>query len=104
MQLHARRASSLRDDVPHMRDETAHIWGTQILGGHPDSLGQLARASPGRTREKVVPRRAPPVLERTWMQPPFFSMSCLQTQRPRPVPTVPLVVKKGSKTCLMVAG
>jgi hypothetical protein len=36
------------------------------------------------------------------MEPPFFSTSCLQTQSPRPVPTVPLVVKKGSKIFFIV--
>ncbi len=45
--------------------------------------------------EKVVPCGSR-VRDRTIMEPPCFSMICLQTQRPRPFPVEPLVVKNGS--------
>src|SRR5665213_571278 len=49
----------------------------------------------GRTMENVVPCGSL-VRERTQMEPSCFSMICLQTQRPRPFPVDPLVVKNGS--------
>src|ERR1700760_3271579 len=53
--------------------------------------------------ENVVPRRRPSFVDRTLIDPRFCSTSCLHTQSPRPVPTVPLVVKKGSKILFVVA-
>jgi hypothetical protein len=60
-------------------------------------------ASRGSTTENVVPLRAPSRFDRTRMEPPFLSTSCLHTHRPRPVPTIPFVVKKGSKISFIVA-
>src|ERR1035441_3366557 len=60
-------------------------------------------ASCGSSTENVVPRRSPFILDRTRIEPPCFSTSCLHTHNPRPFPTVPLVVKKGSKMLLVVS-
>ena len=46
-----------------------------------------------------MPLDAPLLLERTRMVPACLSMICLLTQRPSLVPTVPFVVKNGSKIC-----
>lgn len=66
--------------------------GFNARRNHPD-VGSSARS--GRAMENVVPCGSQ-VRERTQMDPPCFSMICLLTQRPRPFPVEPLVVKNGS--------
>ncbi len=47
--------------------------------------------------ENVVPGGLH-VRERARIEPPCFSIICLQTHRPRPFPVEPFVVKNGSNT------
>ena len=86
------------------------LWGSKVLAGCPAfarralkplliGCAPLPQDSTGRTTENTVPLRAPLLLERMRMVPPCLSIICLLTQRPSPVPTVPLVVKNGSKIC-----
>ena len=57
-----------------------------------------------RKTEAVVPRLGPSVRLTRWMEPACLRMMPCETQRPRPVPRSPLVVKKGWKRWSRISG
>ncbi len=52
----------------------------------------ISEFTEGRKMRKVVPFLDGLIAERNRIVPPCFSISCLVTHRPRPVPVLPFVV------------
>src|ERR1700724_2570865 len=84
-------------------------WDVSNISELPHSSKRSLSGPPsesyaGRTTEMVVPLWSPEVEEWRRTEAPRLAISCLLVHRPRPFPTAPLVVKKGSKSCFLEAG